>query len=86
MSARTTRCSCGETRPSADRASLAFFESAAPGTQDHVCRVCRFYEVAHRFDPSRVRPEVSARCQHPFEPMTEGRPTDSFYCGCRGFD
>lgn len=84
---RMAQCTyCKVERPSAESESLAFFQDRGPGFCNDTCKVCRYYEVAHYPNASRVNPEVPKQCQHSFEPMIEGYPFDSFYCGCRGWD
>lgn len=83
---RMARCGCGKERPSSERETLAFFEDRSPGTCDETCAICRYHKVAHERQPTRVNPEVPKQCQHEFVPMTEGYPTDTFYCGHRGWD
>lgn len=73
---------------------LPFFEARGPGSEwarKH-CRQCRCFEVAHqpRGDdaPEFLRGKIPTVIgePHAFEAMTEGWPTDSFYCGCRGWE
>ncbi|MCA1782018.1 MAG: hypothetical protein LC679_07545 [Intrasporangiaceae bacterium] len=77
---RPRPCDCE--RPSSP--SLPFFEDRSPGTQVDRCVTCGKFRIAHEYDPTRVRPEPVSK--HPFVPMTEGYPYDSFYCGCWGWD
>lgn len=81
---------CKTERPSAT--TLAFFEYRGPGSRDaqNQCGNCGYYETAHL--PLEQSTRVSGKsvvergvCPG-FKPMPEGRPTDSFYCGCRGWD
>lgn len=92
---RMARCTyfktCGHEAPS-DSPHLAFFQDksdpakllscAAPGT--NAKGQCGYYEQAHRYDATRVRPEP--RVAHEFVPATEGDPYDEYYSGCRGWD
>jgi hypothetical protein len=74
--------SCRRTVPSDP--GLAFFEDRSPGTQDDYCVNCRYHRVAHDLPQpgARRNPHI---CDH-FEPMLQGRETDLYYDGCRGWD
>lgn len=69
----------------------AFFTDLSAGTQDHVCRVCGYHKVAHELwegigqgvNLGKWPAHVS---RHDFEPLTEGREFDRYYCGCGGWD
>lgn len=79
---RVARCQCGAERPSDP--SLPFFEDRSAGTQNLFCKNCRYSLVAHELARELVRPNPHV-CDR-FEPMREGYETDSFYCGCGGWD
>lgn len=80
---------CRKTVPSGP--SLPFFEYRGPGSRFATnCRNCGYTETAH--DPEVMATRVIRKtvieqglCTG-YEPRTEGLPTDSFYCGCRGWD
>jgi hypothetical protein len=77
---RQARCTCGRIVPSDP--ALAFFEDRSAGTQDDTCRNCRYHKVAH------TRKQAGEHVSHficdRFEPLTEGREFDSYYCGHGG--
>lgn len=78
LDGRTARCSCGRTEPSDAR--LPFFEYLGPGSQwaaTH-CAVCNYHRAAH--EPGKTQHG------HGFTAHDEGRDTDGYYCGCRGWD
>jgi hypothetical protein len=78
---RPTRCTCKKEVPiGTPIEELAFFEHRGPGTQDHVCKNCRYYETAH--EPEKRNGFI---CDS-FEPMLEGHEFDLFYCGHGGWD
>lgn len=86
LSERLARCHCGRTVDSSW--SLAFFEYRGPNSQAAAkhCRHCGYYEVAHRYEASRVSPEPAKQCaDHTFEPHGP-YDYDIYYCGCRGWD
>lgn len=96
MSARMAVCPSCKTERLSDP-SLPFFQDRSPGTQNERCSTCRYSECAH--DPEHMetlvhnrdgsrRPTVveDGRCSTGFVAMTEGCPTDTFYCGCKGWD
>jgi hypothetical protein len=87
---RMARCSsCKKERPS-DPERMFLFEDRSPGTCDDVCKHCRYKQVAHQEDRLGAPPmidETGQRTRCPgFESMTEGYETDTYYCGCRGWD
>jgi hypothetical protein len=74
---------CDSTRPSGW--SLAFFEYRGEGSRDatETCGTCGMHEVVHaEINPSTGRPGVTT---HPFV-QRGAYDTDSFYCGCAGWD
>jgi hypothetical protein len=83
---RMARCRCGETRPSSERATLFGFtdKSLNSDWSQKCCRHCGKYEVAHHPGCSQAQPDQYER--HQFEPRNEAAETDSFYCGCDGWD
>jgi len=85
LAGRISRCGCGEERPSTEAldGKLAFFEFRGRGAVDHVCRICRYYEIAHRHVEGRRGKAIT---DHAFEGMTEGYETDRHYCGHAGWD
>ena len=96
LTGRTARCGCGKEMPSSSP-GLAFFEFRGPGSPQaiHSCKHCGYHDVAHEAAhmetlvhgrDGKRRPTVveDGRC-----PGFEARGdwgTDSFYCGCRGWD
>lgn len=84
---RMARCGCGRTAPS-DSEGLAFFESRGPLSRSaSQCAHCGFAAVAHETtNPVTGRPGVVASGKCPgYEPRGDVG-TDTFYCGCRGWD
>ena len=75
LAGREARCYCGTARPSSF--DLAFFESRGPGSAaaSRICGHCGYYEVAH----------TKRDLGHAFEPHGPF-PSDTYYCGCRGWD
>lgn len=82
---RMARCPSCKREVQSDPA-LPFFEDRSAGTQDDTCRHCRYYRVAHEYDPRRANPEPPPQCRHEFEPLIEGYDVDLYYCGCAGWD
>lgn len=82
LEGRTAHCSCGKTRPSAERAELAFFEYRGEGSPDAARCECGFDESAHDGStwPSGRRKACDNFC--PRGPQD----TDSYYCGHGGWD
>jgi len=83
LSGRLAKCpSCRRTV--ASELTLAFFQWRGPGSPyaKETCKNCGYHEVAHT--PEKVRGNTSI-CPK-FEPLVEGHPFDSFYCGCKGWD
>lgn len=84
--ARLATCPyCKATRPSSR--DLPFFESRESGTSlSKLCAKCGLYEIAHRYWAVRRYPEPLPQTRdHEYAPHGEW-DTDSFYCGCRGWD
>ena len=85
---RVAKCaSCDSTRPSAERATLAFFEDKSKC--DDTCKHCHFHRVAH--EPEGVARNVDPRTVIETGECTGFEPHgawawDSYYCGCRGWD
>lgn len=85
LEGRTAKCtSCGKERPSSTE--LAFFTFRGEGSREATesCK-CGFFEVAHQYDATRVYPEP-VDCPHGGFVAKGPQETDTFYCGCRGFD
>lgn len=90
---RVAKCTyCGSLRPSSEHESLAFFEFHGEGSREatETCK-CGYHMMAH--DPAEMARNVpnnrqtvveQGKCKG-FEPRGP-RETDSFYCGCRGWD
>lgn len=97
MSERTARCSyfstCGQERPSSNRANLAFFQDKGPGSRVALesCSVCRYHKQAHTPEtmnrPHMVAAMMKMRVsvEHEFMPRGEF-PYDEYFCGCRGWE
>ena len=68
--------------------NLPFFKYQGPGSREatEMCR-CGFHQVAHTPE-ALAKAEASGypRTCREFRPNPEGRQTDSYYCGCRGWD
>ena len=77
LTGRMASCNCGNKQPSS--MSLAFFEYRGPGSPDSttMCK-CGYFESAHKNYPERLR------CKQ-FVPRGPWE-TDSYYCGCRGWN
>ena len=102
LTGRFARCSYQSSHPSDGKPpvpssrDLAFFEYRGPGSATaELCRHCGYAPRAH--EPAYMgtlvlvggkrRPTVVEAGECPgYEPLTEGRETDSYYCGCRGWD
>lgn len=87
LTGRMARCMCGKQKPSS--LDLAFFEYRGPGSRNavHSC-ICGYYDVAHDLlaaDPVKYRHVRAVKCGGTFAPRGDVG-TDSFYCGCRGWD
>lgn len=88
---RMASCYCGRTRPSSERKSLFGFQdrSATSKGATENCKHCGCYDFTHpdicEFNPGTGRPNGGRQGDHKFEPKGE-MPTDSYYCGCRGWD
>ena len=79
---RTARCCTGKSeKPSS--VDLAFFEYRGPNYRKQ-CDVCGYHEIVHTDPNSRPRRHRDWR-DHEWT-NAEGRLTDSYYCGCRGWD
>ena len=82
LTGRTASCAmnCGATRPSS--LALAFFEFRGQGSDPAVkrCRHCSYVDVVH--DPAYSHYKKQ---DHDFTPHGAW-DTDTFYCGCRGWD
>lgn len=66
---------------------LPFFESRGEGTAyAGMCRECGLLEVAHVYEAKRVYPKpLPDTLGHVYAPRGAW-DTDTFYCGCRGWD
>lgn len=83
LAGRMASCSCGKTVPS-DSPHLAFFEYRGPGSRyDGGFCECGYAIVAHTKKQAGER--VSPRVCDDFTPRALPE-TDSYYCGCRGWD
>ena len=85
---REAVCSCGARRPSSDM-TLAFYEYRGPGSAaaEDGCKHCMYYKCAHERQPKLVDPSSCVErgeCKG-FEPHG-AHETDTFYCGCGGWD
>jgi hypothetical protein len=82
LSKRMARCSCGNAQPSSP--SLAFFEFNGEGSNIvKGCNSCGKYDVVHwPINPNTGRAGIT---DHEFIPRLP-MPTDTYYCGCRGWD
>lgn len=93
---RVAKCHCNRERPSIEalNGSLAFFEYRGPKSEveKHICAECRFHYVAHTKEgmarnvaTNRKTVIERGECTG-FKKMVGGYPTDTYYCGCRGWD
>lgn len=81
LSGRMARCLCGRTEES--NPNLAYFNFRGAGSQwELVCLHCGRLENAH---PKKLADERRGCCNR-FEPRIGGFETDTYYCGCRGWD
>lgn len=102
LEGREARCICGKTVPSTLALDdegylstrLAFFEYRGPASRKakESCIHCRYHEVAHGSGREEdiakgVRPRRNV-VEEGHCPGFEAGPydTDTFYCGCRGWD
>lgn len=76
--------SCGKERPSSTE--LPFFQDRSKGSRagTDTCKHCRYAPAAHERKKEGAAHLQRSVCDN-FEPIGEF-PTDSFYCGCRGWD
>lgn len=84
LEGRTAKCAyCSTTQPSS--VALPFFEFRGPGSAQ--CDVCRYQEMAHTEAVRRntwIAPALRDN-DHQFT-NEKGSDTDTYYCGCRGWD
>jgi len=84
LEGRVAHCRCGRTKPSVEVQGNNFFVYQGAGSMASTqCRKCGYYESAHEYDASRVRPKPRD-CN--YEPTPEGKEFDSFWDGCGNTD
>jgi hypothetical protein len=88
LTGRTARCGCGKERPSSDRDHLAFFEYRGEGSSSAANCECGYSPVAHDPETPHLRERGTVidqgKCSG-YRPRGD-IGTDSYYCGCRGWD
>lgn len=86
LAGRVAVCpSCKTEHPSST--DLAFFEYRGPGSRyaTSICMNDGFTRGAHERKVERNEPHLRNLCDR-FEANPNGRDTDTYYCGCRGWD
>ena len=82
LAGRTATCGCGKSRPSIEaQEHEAFFEYRGPGYSRPQCQCGYSMEIHQPINPFTGRAGIT---DHPA--VLKNYATDSFYCGCRGWD
>jgi len=83
---RMAHCSYGQHAPAQSKESLPFWEDRRPGSAwaKRNCGVCGYAPEAHTPEVA-ARPHLAGRTQHQFVEHP-GKDTDTYYCGCYGWD
>lgn len=81
LGGRQARCpSCGRTQPSSP--NLAFYEYRGAGSEyARQCKNCGIFEIGHTRKQAGLE---STACDN-YEPNTQGKEYDLYYCGCQGW-